>query len=99
MNELHELNELNELHELSEKIMLSYCVSSDETIRKIRFNSLFIKTLECHSVLEDGDFAVVVLLVTGRFAAGDGEDLVDEFGEEFLHGTSLDELSGVEVHP
>ena len=34
--------------------------------------------LQRHAVLEDGDFAVVVLLVAGFLAAGHGQYLVDE---------------------
>ncbi len=55
--------------------------------------------LECDAVFEDGNLAVAVLLVAGLFARGDGKDLVDEFGNEFLHGAAFDELSGREIDP
>ena len=55
--------------------------------------------LECDAVFEDGNLAVAVLLVAGFFARGDGKDLVDEFGNEFLHGAAFDELSGGEIDP
>ena len=50
--------------------------------------------LEGYSVLEDGDFAVVVLLVAGFLARCHAEHLVDEFRHELLHGAALNELQG-----
>jgi len=55
--------------------------------------------LECDAVFEDGNLAVAVLFVAGFLAGGDGKDLVDEFGNEFLHGAAFDELSGREINP
>ena len=47
-----------------------------------------------YSILEDGDFAIVIGFIAGLFAAGDGEHLVDELRHELLHGTTFDELTG-----
>ena len=58
-----------------------------------------IEALQGDAVLEDGYFAVAVLFVAGLFARGNGENLVDELRYNFLHGTTLDELSGREVDP
>ena len=52
-----------------------------------------------YSILENGNLAVAVDLVTSRFTTCNGKNLVDEFRNEFLHCLAVNELPGIEVYP
>ena len=55
--------------------------------------------LQRYSILENGNLAISVDLITCRFTACNSKDLVDELRNEFLHCLAVNELSGIEVYP
>ena len=70
----------------------------DKAMNPLLF-TIHYSLLQRDAILEYRDFAIVVLFIAGFLAAGHGEHLVDELRHQFLHRTTLYELSCREVHP
>ena len=55
--------------------------------------------LQCYSILENGDFAVAVLLIAGFLAIGYGDNLIDKLTYKILHLSTLYQFTSIEVNP
>lgn len=60
---------------------------------------MYFSVLQCHTILEDGNFTVAVYFVAGLLTAGNSDDLVDESVAYRAHVLSNKELPGIEVYP
>ena len=54
--------------------------------------------LQCYSILENGDFAVAVLLIAGFLAIGYGDNLIDKLTYKILHLSTLYQFTSIEVN-